>query len=111
MTCMRGRSSMRWVRFDPLSIRAKFKRSLGVSLREASSEPSRVAEDSGSGQPPTHQGEAAPEEPQADLDSMLLLVQQGRFGVCEDCGAGIDVERILAMPWVTRCPGCERLRG
>ena len=30
------------------------------------------------------------------------------FGICEDCGEEIGIERILAIPDVTRCIDCQR---
>jgi DnaK suppressor protein len=34
---------------------------------------------------------------------------QGNFGMCEDCGAEIDVDRLRAVPFATRCVSCQKL--
>jgi len=35
---------------------------------------------------------------------------EGRYGVCEQCGAHIDAERLEAVPLATLCRTCARAR-
>ena len=50
-----------------------------------------------------------------DLDELRQLeAAQGRltdrsYGVCVDCGAEIDFERLLAQPAALRCVDCQRV--
>jgi DnaK suppressor protein len=44
------------------------------------------------------------------LDSVskaLRRIDEGTYGVCERCGAEIDVERLRAMPTATLCITCK----
>jgi RNA polymerase-binding protein DksA len=45
----------------------------------------------------------------ARIDTALKRIEQGTYGICENCGKSIDVERLEAMPWVTLCIDCKRL--
>jgi CBS domain-containing protein len=40
------------------------------------------------------------------LDHALARAAQGRFGICEDCGAEVPAARLRAMPGATRCVRC-----
>jgi acetoin utilization protein AcuB len=40
------------------------------------------------------------------LDHALARAQQGRFGVCEDCGREIPIARLRALPGASRCLRC-----
>ncbi|NEB93609.1 TraR/DksA C4-type zinc finger protein [Streptomyces bauhiniae] len=40
------------------------------------------------------------------LDEALVRLNEGRYGVCERCGAEIPAERLEARPASTRCVGC-----
>ena len=42
-----------------------------------------------------------------DAEHKLL---DGTFGICEDCGAEIDEERLRAMPYAIRCVRCQERR-
>ena len=42
----------------------------------------------------------------AAVESALDRLQDGSYGTCEDCGAGIGVERLGALPSATRCMSC-----
>jgi RNA polymerase-binding protein DksA len=44
----------------------------------------------------------------ANVESALKRIEAGTYGVCENCGRPIDVERLEAMPWVTLCIDCKR---
>jgi DnaK suppressor protein len=35
-------------------------------------------------------------------------IEQGTYGVCEICGAAIDLPWLRSHPSASRCPGCER---
>ena len=37
-------------------------------------------------------------------------LEQGRYGVCEDCGLEMDVKRLEALPFATRCVTCQNAR-
>lgn len=45
----------------------------------------------------------------AVLDA-LRLIDEGRYGQCQQCGAPISKERLDAMPFALYCLGCERQR-
>ncbi len=55
------------------------------------------------------------EEDAAQAERAAERRAQGRQGVCEDCGAAIEPERLDFLPDATRCVGCqaerERRRG
>ena len=39
-------------------------------------------------------------------------IKSGRYGVCRECGGPIAPARLRAMPFATRCVGCQaRLEG
>lgn len=42
------------------------------------------------------------------IDDALGRLDQGAYGPCEDCGAEIAEERLLILPFATRCVDCER---
>lgn len=42
-----------------------------------------------------------------EVTAALDLVDQGRYGLCEDCGEAIRIERLVAVPWATRCIACQ----
>ncbi|MBP2649807.1 MAG: yocK [Firmicutes bacterium] len=35
-------------------------------------------------------------------------ISQGTYGVCDQCGNQIGVERLEALPWATQCIDCQR---
>jgi DnaK suppressor protein len=37
------------------------------------------------------------------IDAALLRIDEGPYGRCEICGNPIATERLLAIPWATRC--------
>lgn len=45
----------------------------------------------------------------AHIDASLKRIEEGTFGICENCGKQITPERLEAMPWVTLCIDCKRL--
>jgi len=39
----------------------------------------------------------------------MARCKEGRYGVCEQCGAAIDPERLEALPLATKCINCAKL--
>jgi DnaK suppressor protein len=37
----------------------------------------------------------------------LVLIEEGRFGACESCGAPIADDRLQAVPWALLCVECQ----
>ncbi len=44
----------------------------------------------------------------AAIDAALQRIDDGTYGVCSRCGAGIGAERLRAMPYATLCIDCKR---
>jgi DnaK suppressor protein len=44
------------------------------------------------------------------IDDALERIQEGSYGVCEDCGERIPVGRLEAMPFATTCRDCKTQR-
>jgi len=42
-----------------------------------------------------------------EIDDALQRLNEGSYGVCEDCGCAINVERLLALPFARRCIKCK----
>jgi DnaK suppressor protein len=42
----------------------------------------------------------------AALADALARLDEGGFGVCEECGGEVGAERLMALPWVRRCVTC-----
>lgn len=47
----------------------------------------------------------------ATLDAAAARVEAGTYGVCEDCGGAIGLERLAALPDASRCVECAQARG
>jgi len=48
------------------------------------------------------------------IDMALAKIDNGSYGICEDCGEEIPLPRLEALPFATQCIGCKRkaeLRG
>lgn len=41
------------------------------------------------------------------IDLALARVDEGTFGICEDCGESIEIKRLLARPVTTLCINCK----
>ena len=41
------------------------------------------------------------------LDSALRRLDDGEYGLCEDCGAEISPKRLSAIPFAKRCLSCQ----
>lgn len=46
----------------------------------------------------------------AELELAVRRVQEGRYGTCERCGAGIGPQRLEALPAARRCVNCASKR-
>jgi RNA polymerase-binding protein DksA len=46
----------------------------------------------------------------AEIDAALLRIEEGRYGICSNCGKQIPTERLEALPWATLCIDCQRER-
>jgi DnaK suppressor protein len=53
--------------------------------------------------------EGAEGEHLAHIDAALTRIEDGSYGMCENCGKAISPERLEAMPWATLCIDCKRL--
>lgn len=42
-----------------------------------------------------------------DIDSALKKIEQGVFGVCENCGGKISKKRLQAVPYARLCIKCK----
>ena len=45
-----------------------------------------------------------------DIESAQERIRAGDYGVCVDCGVGIDFQRLLAWPTAKRCQDCQRIQ-
>jgi DnaK suppressor protein len=43
-----------------------------------------------------------------EINEALRRLDEGAYGVCEDCGARINIERLRAVPFARRCVECPR---
>jgi RNA polymerase-binding protein DksA len=43
------------------------------------------------------------------VEAALSRIEEGSYGICENCRDPIAPERLEAMPWVTLCIDCKRL--
>lgn len=46
----------------------------------------------------------------AEIDSALLRIETGRFGICERCGGAIPLERLEILPMAALCMRCQHAR-
>jgi DnaK suppressor protein len=44
------------------------------------------------------------------IDLALQRLEEGTYGLCEDCGVPIPLERLLAKPSVSRCRSCQQAK-
>lgn len=42
------------------------------------------------------------------IEKALRQIQDGTYGVCEDCGGEIPLARLEALPFATQCVECKR---
>ena len=43
----------------------------------------------------------------AALDAAIKRIDEGRFGVCAECGHVISAKRLIAVPWAALCVNCQ----
>ncbi len=43
----------------------------------------------------------------AQIDNALKKIQNGKYGICECCGKGINKQRLTAIPFVSLCVKCK----
>jgi RNA polymerase-binding transcription factor DksA len=43
----------------------------------------------------------------ADIDRALDKLEEHTYGTCDECKGPIAPERLEALPWATRCVGCQ----
>lgn len=44
------------------------------------------------------------------VSAALRRLQDGRYGLCADCGGAIAFDRLKVEPWALRCIACEARR-
>ena len=44
----------------------------------------------------------------AEIDAALQRIEDGTYGICENCGKQIDPERLAAIPWTRLCIDDQR---
>jgi RNA polymerase-binding protein DksA len=44
----------------------------------------------------------------AEIDRALKRIEEGTYGICNNCGREIPVERLDAYPWAELCIECKR---
>ncbi len=44
---------------------------------------------------------------QRSIETALRLLDQGEYGVCQDCAEDINPKRLQAIPWTTLCVHCQ----
>jgi RNA polymerase-binding transcription factor DksA len=42
-----------------------------------------------------------------EIDEALRRIEQGTYGICEQCGCKIEKPRLKALPFVRTCVGCQ----
>lgn len=42
-----------------------------------------------------------------EIERALARMEDGRYGICEDCGVEIPRARLLAQPTAVRCTACQ----
>ena len=43
------------------------------------------------------------------IEAALERMDEGTFGICEECGREIEPARFVAVPYATRCGACARV--
>jgi DnaK suppressor protein len=46
-----------------------------------------------------------------DVEEALERVEQGVYGVCQECDEAISAKRLQALPWAKFCVRCQELLG
>lgn len=82
-------------------------RSFGLAQKEDSSEDADIASDLFEQELATALGQNVRTH-LMDVDAALARIATGAYGVCEDCGSEIGLERLQALPKARRCVACQR---
>jgi DnaK suppressor protein len=45
-----------------------------------------------------------------EVEDALDRLEEGAYGICEDCGAAINLERLKVLPFTTCCVQCQEKR-
>ncbi len=45
-----------------------------------------------------------------EIEDALRRFESGTYGVCEDCGAKINIDRLKVLPWTALCINCALRR-
>jgi DnaK suppressor protein len=45
-----------------------------------------------------------------ELEDALDRLEEGTYGICEDCGTAINLERLTVLPFSTCCVECQERR-
>jgi len=45
-----------------------------------------------------------------EVEDALDRLEEGTYGICEDCGASISLERLKVLPFTTYCVQCQEKR-
>ena len=45
-----------------------------------------------------------------EVEDALDRLEEGTYGICEDCGASINLERLKVLPFTTSCVRCQERR-
>jgi DnaK suppressor protein len=45
-----------------------------------------------------------------EVESALNRLENGTYGICDDCGTSIKVERLRVLPFTTYCVQCQKKR-
>jgi len=46
----------------------------------------------------------------AEIDHALLRIEDGTYGICEECGKTIPQNRLRALPFASLCVRCKKMR-
>lgn len=46
-------------------------------------------------------------ETRKSVQTALRLLDEDEYGICQDCGAEINPQRLEAIPWTTLCVYCQ----
>ncbi|HEY7956296.1 MAG: TraR/DksA family transcriptional regulator [Polyangia bacterium] len=41
------------------------------------------------------------------MEGALGRIKRGEYGMCDECGRAIELERLELVPWTTRCADCQ----
>lgn len=78
-------------------------------LKQRSADPTDQASDSADGDLALMLAQSDSEE-LSQVQAAVDRIGSGDFGVCEECGCAIPMERLRALPYATTCIDCKRRR-